>query len=328
MTQAAAAAPGVDGRASIRNLPVNLFASVMGTAGLALAWQLAGQTLGAGSAVSAAAGALALLVYAAMALGYGAKALRHPDAVQAEFTHPVMGNFFGSIAIATLLVSSLLGRYSAPLQQAVWTLGVILTFAVSFVIVSRVLKGQVDGANVVPPWLIPGVATLDIAVTGATMPMAWAHQANLAAIAVGTVVALVFYALIFSRLVHRDPLPPGMTPSLMVLIAPFAVGFLAYVNLFGKVDAFAGLLFWFALFIFLVTAFKVFRPSVPFTPSWWAISFPLAALASAALKYAHAVQLGFVTAIAIATLALLSIVIAVLLVRTLHILFNGKLLGG
>ncbi|MNT95933.1 potassium-tellurite ethidium and proflavin transporter [compost metagenome] len=77
-----------------------------------------------------------------------------------------------------------------------------------------------------------------------------------------------------------------MVPSLMILVAPFEVGFLAYANLFG-IDRFAAMLFYFGLFLAVVLGFKVFRRDVPFAPSWWAISFPLAALANAALKYAH-----------------------------------------
>ncbi|MDB5965705.1 MAG: C4-dicarboxylate transporter, partial [Polaromonas sp.] len=78
--------------------------------------------------------------------------------------------------------------------------------------------------------------TLDIPVTGAHMPMAWALEVNLLASAIGSVMALVLFAMIISRLVHHHPLPLAMTPSLMILMAPFAVGFLAYVNLTDGID--------------------------------------------------------------------------------------------
>ncbi|MES2531109.1 MAG: C4-dicarboxylate ABC transporter, partial [Pseudomonadota bacterium] len=45
-------------QASIRNLPVNLFASVMGLSGLALAWRVAHGSLGAPAFVGEAIGAL------------------------------------------------------------------------------------------------------------------------------------------------------------------------------------------------------------------------------------------------------------------------------
>ncbi|MDR6855823.1 SLAC1 anion channel family protein [Variovorax guangxiensis] len=310
---------------SIRHLPVNLFASVMGLSGLALAWRLARDSLGAPALVGEAIGAFAWGVFVLVSLGYLAKLAKHPQAVHAEFHHPVAGNFFGTIVISILLLSAVAEPYSAPAARAVWTVGVLATFALSFVVVSRLLKGQVDASHAVPAWLIPGVATLDIAVTGGHMPMAWAAEVNLLAGAVGAVLALVLFAMIVSRLVHQDPLAPGMTPSLMILVAPFAVGFLAYSNIVGGIDRFGALLFYFALFMFAVVAPKVFRPSVKFSAAWWAIGFPMAALVNAALKYAAFRASGPLWALATVLLGALSLAMVVLTVRTVRIALNGKL---
>jgi tellurite resistance protein len=179
-----------------------------------------------------------------------------------------------------------------------------------------------------PAWLIPGVGTLDIAVAGGQMPMAWAHELNLFALAVGSILALVFFTLITARLIHQEQPATQMLPSLMILTAPFEVGFLAYSNFTQQIDMFAGLLFYFGLFLFLVLAVKVFSRQVPFAASWWAVSFPVAALANAALEYAAYVHLWPIKVLAILLLGFLSLVIAVLAIRTLHILANGKLLGG
>jgi tellurite resistance protein len=252
---------------SVRNLPVNLFGSVMGLSGLALAWRLAHGSLGAPAFVGEAIGAFALGIFVLIALGYLVKLARHPDAVGAEFRHPIAGNFFGTIAISILLLSAVMAPYSATAARAVWTAGVLATFSLSLVVLSRLLKGRLDAAHAAPAWLIPGVATLDIAVTGARMPMAWAPEVNLLAGAVGAVLALVLLVLIIGRLVHQEPLAQGMTPSLMILVAPFAVGFLAYTNITGDVDRFAAVLFYFALFMFAVVAPKVFRPSSRFASS-------------------------------------------------------------
>lgn len=314
------------GASSVRNLPVNLFASVMGLSGLALAWRLAHSTMGAPALIGEAIGAFAVGVFLLMAAGYLAKLAKHPDAVRAEFHHPVAGNFFGTIVISLLLISSVVSPYSGSAGQIIWTVGALATFTLSFVAVSRLLKGQVDAGHAVPAMLIPGVATLDIPVTGANMPMAWAPEINLLASAVGTMLALVLFAMIVSRLVHRDPMAPGMTPSLMILLAPFAVGFLAYSNIVGGVDRFAALLFYFGLFMFALVAPKVFRPSVKFSPAWWGISFPMAALANAALRYAEFRASAPLWAIAVLLLGALSLALAILTVRTAHILLNGALL--
>lgn len=315
-------------RASIKNLPVNLFASVMGIAGLSLAWRQASQEFEVSLLISEAAGMLALAVFAVLSISYLIKAFRYPEAVAAEYKHPIAGNFFGTITIAILLLSSVVSHLSQALAEVMWTIGTISTLALCFAIVGRLLKGKVDIAHAVPAWFIPGVATLDIAVAGGTMPMAWAHEINMFALAVGAMIALLFFVMIMARMIHHEPVPAGMVPSLLILMAPFEVGFLAYTNFTQRVDSFSGLLFYFGLFIFLAFAPKVFRRGISFASGWWAISFPIAALATAALKYSMFVQAWPLKLIAIMLLAILSIAIVILFIKTLYFLFKGKLLAG
>ena len=309
--------PSPPAAASIRNLPVNLFGAVMGLSGLALAWRLAHSSMGAPAWIGEGIGAFAVGVFLLLAWGYVTKLVKHPQAVRAEFQHPVAGNFFGTIAISLLLLSAVAGPYSPAAACAIWTVGVLATFVLCYLVVSRLLNGQVDSSHAMPAWIVPCVATLDIPVTGVQMPMAWVVEVNLLASAVGAVLALVLFAMIVSRLVHRDPLAPGMTPSLMILVAPFAVGFIAYSNIVGGIDRFAALLFYFALFMFVVLAPKVFRPSVKFSAAWWATSFPMAALVNAALKYAEFRGSAPLWVLATVLLGVVSLLMAVLAVRTL-----------
>ena len=134
--------------------------------------------------------------------------------------------------------------------------------------------------------------------------------------------------MIMSRLIHHhDKLANEMVPSLMILIAPFEVGFLAYTAFFQRVDTFAAMLFYFGVFIFFSLVFKVFKRGIPFAAGWWAVSFPLDALSNAALRYAEQAHYLPVTVFAVALLAFLSVLIAVLFYRTMQIVFNGKLLS-
>ena len=314
--------------ASVRNLPVNLFASVMGIAGLSIAWRQASQEFGVSPLIAEAVGILALVVFVVLSAGYLVKAVKHPSVVVGEFRHPVAGNFFGTITIAILLLSSVVAQMSQALAEAMWAVGTISTIVLCFTIASRLLQGKIDVAHAAPAWFIPCVATLDIAVAGGRMPMPWAHEVNMFALAVGTVMALLFFTMIMSRMIHHEPLPAGMTPSLLILMAPFEVGSLAYSNFTQRVDTFSGLLFYFGLFVFLILAPKVFRREIPFTTGWWAISFPMAALACASLKYSRFAHFWPVSVIAIIMLGVLSIAIVILLVRTLQIVLNGKLLAG
>jgi len=323
---AATLAPAAAG--SIRHLPVNLFASVMSLAGLALAWRLGAGTFGLPAVVGDTVGVLAVAVFVVLGTAYALKALRHPDAVAAEFNHPVAGNFFGTIAISLLLLGPVVSPWSAATGHALWTAGVVAAFAIVFTAVTRLLQGGRAPDLALPAWLIAGVGALDIPVTGATMPMSWAGEVNLAAAGIGAVLAVLMLAAIFARLVFHAPLPPALRPSQMILVAPFALGFLAYVNLAGEVDRFASLLFYAALFFFAVASVKVFRDPAPFAPGWWAIGFPIAALANAALRYAGAHPSTPLTWIAGALLAVLAAVVGVLAVRTALFTARGRLLAG
>ncbi|MRX11478.1 C4-dicarboxylate ABC transporter [Pseudoduganella sp. FT25W] len=311
---------------SVRYLPVSLFGAVMSVAGLALAWRLASSNYGADIAISRAIGVMALLLFAVLAVAYVAKLVKYPQLVKQEFAHPVIGSFFGTIGISILLLSSVIGSYSAAAQLVVWSIGTAATLALSFIMISRLLNGSAAPASVAPAWLIAGVGSLDIVVTGGALPAAWTHEINLLAAAVGGVSAVVFFVLIFSRLIHQEPLAAPMRPSKMILMAPFAVGFIAYVNLVRTVDMFAALLFYFGLFLFVVIAWRLVRRPAPFSPAWWAIGFPLAALASAAQMYANAVGGTGLALIAFLLLVLLTVAVLALAARTLHALFTGRLL--
>lgn len=313
-------------RRSISQLPINLFASVMGITGLGLAWREAAKSLGLPSLPGEYIGGLGTLVFVALAIGYVSKWVRHPSSVSSEFAHPVQSNFFATVAIGLLLQSAFLNRYSPLLSQGVWIAASALTFALAYVVAKAFLGRQQLRETTLPPLLIPGVATLDIAVTGYAMPFSWAHEVNMFAFAIGSVMAAVFVALIFSRLRHEDPVPLPARPSLMVLVAPFAVGFLAYTNVTGSVDLFATVLFYFGLFLMLVLSPMVFRTHIPFSITWWAISFPLAALSIAFFRYAEAVQSNFLVMLAGVMFVFIAVAITVVFIRTACIVLTGRVL--
>ncbi|MDE3795793.1 C4-dicarboxylate ABC transporter [Sinorhizobium meliloti] len=312
-------------RRSISQLPINLFASVMGVTGLSLAWREAAKSIGLPSLPGELIGGLGTLIFLALAIGYVSKWARHPSSVSAEFAHPVQSNFFATVAIGLLLQSAFLNRYSPLLSQGVWIVASALTFALAYIVARAFLGRQQSRETTLPPLLIPGVATLDIAVTGYAMPFSWAYEVNMLAFAIGSVMAAVFVALIFARLRHEDPLPVPARPSLMVLVAPFAVGYLAYTNVTGSVDLFATVLFYFGLFLMLVLSPMVFRKHVPFSIAWWAISFPLAALSIAFFRYAEAAQSNILVVLAGLLFVFLAIAIIVVFVRTARVVLTGKL---
>ena len=73
-------------------------------------------------------------------------------------------------------------------------------------------------------------------------------------------------------------------PTFFILLAPPAVGFVAYVKLNGDVDNFAFVLYYFGLFLFLFLLVQIpMLRRARFYLSWWAYSFPVAAITIASM---------------------------------------------
>lgn len=71
-------------------------------------------------------------------------------------------------------------------------------------------------------------------------------------LAVGLFFAIPLFTLIFYRLVFESPLPDALQPTLMILLAPFAVGTSSYIATTGTVDLFAQSLYALTLFMLAV----------------------------------------------------------------------------
>jgi tellurite resistance protein len=112
-------------------------------------------------------------------------------------------------------------------------------------------------------------------------------------------------------------LPQKLLPTFFILIAPPAVGFLSYIKLTGSLDTFALLLYNFALFLTLLLFSQLPRfIGLPFFMSWWAYSFPLAAISIASMVMSHITGHLFYGYLGLSLLIILSVLIAVLLIKT------------
>jgi tellurite resistance protein len=308
-------------------LPVALFGSVMGLTGLSVAWRVAASRYGLPEGISAVYAGIALLAFAAMSLAYIAKLLFAPDAVRTEFGNPITGTLFGTLLISMLLVPILLAPRALLAAQILWMTGVVGMVAFAWHMLSRWMRQRQQIGHAIPAWIVPVVGILDIPLAQPSLELPQLHGLMMASLAVGLFFAVPLFTIVLARLVFEEKLPPVLQPTVMILLAPFAVGFSSYVATTGQVDLFAQSLYWLTLFLLplLLGRLRSLVQSCPFRVSWWAVSFPLAASATCAIRFASSEPGWLADAIALGLLALASIAITGLLLRTIYGIARGEL---
>ena len=118
-------------------------------------------------------------------------------------------------------------------------------------------------------------------------------------------------------MIFHGSLPERLLPTLFILIAPPAVGFLSYLRLTRETDAFALVLYFIGLFftVLLISQAPWFL-RIKFFLSWWAYSFPLAAITLATLAMYHHAGTPLFLGLSGILLGITTAVITGLLVRT------------
>ena len=269
----------------------------------------------------------AVFAFAITGTGYLIKAITAWDAVRAEFRHPVAGNLFGTMLISLLLLPIVIAPVALRVAQAMWLVGAVAMLAFAWLIIDRWMSDRQQIAHATPAWIVPVVGLLDVPLALPGLDLPQLQGLMVPCFAIGLFFAVPLFTLIFSRLLFEAPLPDALQPSLLILVAPFAVGFSTYVATTGNVDLFAKALYALTLFILTVLPGRLrwLGRCCPFRVSWWAASFPLAASAAAALRYAAARPSVVTDGIGLALLGLASVVIAGLTVRTLIGVARGEL---
>lgn len=309
---------GLGNEAEVRlaHLPVSLFSIVMGMSGLAIAWQKAHAILGVPGLVWPIIGALAAAIFLVLALAYGCKLIRFPQAVAGEWKHPVRVNFFPAISIGLLLQAVVWLETFPALSFGLWCVGAVVQLLFTLCILSSWMYHthyEIKHAN--PAWFIPVVGNLFVPISGvkfASPEVSWFF------FSIGIVFWIVLMTIVLYRVFFHDPIPSKLLPTLFIFIAPPAVGFIAYSGFVTEIDAFSHVLYYIALFLTLllgVNAMRFLRAG--FFVSSWAYSFPLAAMTIATLLMAKRSGVAFFNGLGTALLTLVSVVVAVLIVKTL-----------
>ncbi len=300
----------------LAHLPVSIFSTVMGLTGVGIAWQKAHLELGAPALIWQGIAGISSLLFLALLVLYGIKTLRFPGAVVAEWKHPVRVNFFPTISICLLLLGIIWQGTIPTVSLGLWAIGSTAHLAFTFAILSSWMHHtHYDIKHANPAWFIPVVGNLFVPICGvlfAPLELSWFF------FSIGLVFWIVLMTIVFYRIFFHEPIPARLLPTLFILLAPPAVGFIAYGALVPQLDGFGRILYYTALFLTLLLGSNVLRfVRGGFFISAWAYSFPLAAMAIASFVMAKRSGQDAFLWIAAALLIIVSLVVVVLISKTL-----------
>lgn len=302
----------------ISHFPIPFFGSAMGLSGFAIALMRYGHEM----AIPAIATTGRSVLYATavwllfLMATYLQKLIRYPAHVHEEWQHPVRKNFFAAISISLLLLA--IGFYSiAPVVSFwLWHIGTAIHFIFLIQVFRSWITAEFSITAMNPAWFIPVVGTILVPIAGvahANPEVSWFF------FSIGIVYWIVLLSIVLNRIIFHNPLPERLYPTLCILIAPPAVGFLAYLKLNGgELDMFARVLYYQALFttLLLLSLINRFR-AIPFSLAWWAYTFPLAAITIATVQISLLLpQIALFSWLATGFLLLTGVVICVATLRT------------
>lgn len=308
----------------LSNFPVSFFSSVMGMTGFSIAIAKAESVYGLDPRVSLALSVISLLLFMFLSGIYMLKLIKHEQAVIKELYHPVKLNFFPTISISLILLSICMLHNNRPFAEVLWLLGTSFHLGFTLFVMSAWINHDFfDIKHMNPAWFIPIVGNILVPIAG--VPLGYS-DISWFFFSIGVVFWPILLTIIFYRIIFHPALPEKLVPTFFILIAPPAVGFISYLQLNGELDNFARILYFTALFFTLLVFTQLRRFfKLKFFLSWWAYSFPMAAISIASLVMYQKTQNILFSGIGIVLLTILTLFISMLIIKTSNAIMDKQI---
>ena len=300
---------------SLEHFPVQLFAVIMGVSGLAIVFAKAYHLIDMPYWIYILILLIDTILFLGIFTAYMFKWLLYPEAVKKEFNHPIKSSFMAAISISFLLFSIAFYDFAPTVSILLWCIGAPLQLMFTLIIIRYWIHNELKVVHSNPAWFIPIVGNLLVPVVGVEAAPVWV---SLFFFALGLFFWMVLFTIMIYRIVFHHPLAKKLVPTLFILIAPPAVGFVSYFRITnGSIDMFSMFLYFIALFTLLLLLFMVrMFDTKQFFISWWAYTFPLAAITIATLLMHMAFRTTVTYAGSVILILLTTSVIGFVTVRT------------
>lgn len=304
--------------------PVMMFAVIMGFSGITLAYKKASEVFLLPEIIYQILSYITACIALIIALLYIIKLIRFTDEVKKEIKHPVRVNFFAAISISMLLLSTVFHEYE-NIAYPLFVIGAGLQTFFTFYTITYWLNKNIELAHSNPAWFIPVVGNLIVPIAGDGFADIYLLDFFFS---LGIFFWIILTAILFNRIIFHGMLPQKFLPTLAIFIAPPSVGMLSYLKLQGAYDMFAVILFNVALTfgLILLALIKNFY-KIKFFISWWAFTFPMAALTMAIITVYEKTKFEYLTfkLLGYVSLIMTSILVLIVLIRTIIAIKKGEI---
>jgi tellurite resistance protein len=308
----------------LEHFSISFFSIVLGLSGLALVFVKLSELFHSLYVVSQILTGVGLVSFLLVAMIFGIRLLRYPKVVAKEFAHPIKMNFYPLISKIFLIQSVIFLSFQKQVSLTFWLIGVVIQTIFIFSLVSTWIGPKnFEIHHINPAWFMPVVGSIMIPIAGVEhgyRELSWFF------FAIGFILWVVLFTIVMYRVIFHAPLAERLIPTLFILFAPPAIGFISYYKLTGSFDSFARVMFYFGIFLFILVVMQ-WRQfiTIKFYLSWWAYSFPLAALTVSTILMYRVSKIYFYKSFAIGLAVVLSLVVLYLVFRTLQEIRNKSL---
>jgi len=310
-------------QSKIKNFSISIFSIILGLAGFTLTIQKFEGAIGSKLNINMYLLILTMFLFTLLLSIYIAKLIKYPMEVKSEFKNPMQANFFSIISISLLIFSLALQTTVPNISKYLLIVGTVLHTYFTYRILSFwMMHDAHDIKHFNPTWFITVVGTLLIPLAGInvfTSDVLWFY------FTIGIVIWFILFTIFMYRIIFEHPLHEKLIPTLAIIIAPPAIGSVAYVALTSTPDSFSKILYFFALFLttFLLSEIKLFF-KLKFTLSWWAYSFPISAMTIASINMYKITQALFYKYLGLGLVAILITIIIILVPMTIKTLKQNQ----
>lgn len=256
--------------------PIMMFAIVMGLSGLTMVYKRVSEVLYFPSFISNLMMIVTSMIFLLLLYFYTLKLMKHKNEVKKEFSHPIRINFFAASSISILLLSMIYRHNINEISQILFIIGAILHIFFTFYTIKFWINNNLEMQHSNPAWFIPIVGNLIVPIAG----KGFVDDSILYFyFSIGIFFWIILFSIILNRIIFHNQFAPKFMPTLFILIAPPSIGFISYIKLTGSLDFFAQILFNLGLF-FTILVFVMYKNfiNIKFFISWWAFTFPMAAI--------------------------------------------------